>query len=718
MKRLLILLLVLVGATAAAEKRPVDLETLTSGKFSARSLSGLRTMKDGAHYTALVGGHAVVRYRLADGAAVDTLFDVQKFLPKVRLTRYELSDDENLIVIPWEIEPIYRHSFRAQHFIYDRTTKKLNPLSTGGKQQAVSISPDSRSAAFVRGGNLFVVDLVGGSERAITSDGELGKVLNGITDWVYEEEYGFERAYQWSPSSSAIAFLRFDESKVKSYPMPVYNSGNYPNPVSFKYPKAGEENSSVQVRVYYPASGKQTSVQVGQEADQYIPWIEFTGRGDELAVHRLDRRQQHYTLLLADPLTGVSQPIYTESSNRYIDRIDHTKIWFLPSENQFVVQSEADGWRHLYLYDMNGGQLAQITQGSEEVTALHAVDPKRKTIYYTATDGPLNRATYAVRYTKGRTQKPVRLSDPKKGTYSGVFSPTSNLYLELFSAADTPTRVSIRNTKGELVRTVVDNTPLLDTMALYDLPTKEFFTFNNPEGVELHGYILKPSDFDSTKSYPLFMTQYSGPGSQNVANRWGLGWEAALVGKGYIVACVDGRGTGYRGFEFRSCTYGELGKWELADQVAAANYLGSKPWIDPARIGIYGWSYGGFMALNAILQGADVFKLAVAVAPVTSWRFYDTIYTERYNGLPQENPKGYDDNSPLSHAAKLKGKLLLVHGTADDNVHIQNTYDMISKFQDHNKPFDMLIFPDRDHGMGNRYGQTIGRIVDYVTQNL
>lgn len=716
MKQLLILLLTFVCATAVAQKRPVDLKVLTSGKFSARTPSGLRAMKDGVHYTTLVGGHAIVRYRLADGVAVDTLFDVKRFFPSVRLSRYELSADENLIVVPWEVEPIYRHSFRAQHFIYDRTTKKLNPLSTNGKQQAVSVAPDSRSAAFVRDNNLYVVDLVARTERAITTDGELGKVLNGITDWVYEEEYGFERAYQWSPSSSAIAFLRFDERKVKSYPMPVYGKGNYPDPVAFKYPKAGEENSVVQLRVYYPASGKQSAVDLGDDVDQYIPWIEFTGRGDELAVHRLDRRQQNYTLLLADPLTGVSQPIYAETSPRYVDRIDQSKIWFLPSENQFIVQSEVDGWRHLYLYDMNGVRLSQITKGTQEVTALNAVSPRTKTLYYTATDGPLNRAIYSVRYGKGKGAKPVRLSEEEQGSYSGVFPTGGNLYLELFSSATTPTRVAIRNTKGELVRQVASNDAVLDTMALYDLPIKTFFSFKNPEGVELNGYILKPSDFDSTKSYPLFLTQYSGPGSQSVANRWGLGWEAALVGEGYIVACVDGRGTGFRGYEFRSCTYGDLGKLELADQVATAKYLGAKPWIDADRIGIYGWSYGGFMALNAILQGADVFKLAVAVAPVTSWRFYDTIYTELYNGLPQENAKGYDDNSPLSHAAKLKGKLLIVHGTADDNVHIQNAYDMISALQDHNKAFDMIIYPDRNHGMGNR--NVVARIVEYVKTNL
>ena len=706
-------------ASAAAEKRPVDLDVLLSGKFSARSIPGLKVMKDGKHYTTIGGnGTMIVRHRIDTGEAVDTLFDISRVAKDIKLRSYTFSPDENLILLPWEIEPIYRHSYRALHQIYDRTTRKLTPLSTGGKQQAATFSPDSRYAAFVRDNNLYVVDLVGRTEKALTSDGQAGKIINGVTDWVYEEEYGFERAFEWNPSSTAIAFMRFDESEVKNYIMPTYDKASYPVDRGFKYPRAGERNSTVQVRIHQIGSGQQTIVDVEPGSDQYIPRIEWTGRGDELAIHRLDRRQQNYTLYLTHGLSGFTYPIYRESSDRYVDRIDHTKIWFLPSDNQFIVQSEADGTRHLYLYDMQGNLLSQITKGNEEVTQLNTIDPKRRVAYYTATDGPLNRAIYSVRYGKGKTFKPTRLSDDEKGTYSGMFISGGEHFMELFSSASTPTRVAIRSLKGDLVREVMDNKRLLDTTALYDVPTKEFFKFTTPEGVELNGYILKPADFDSTKRYPLFMTQYSGPGSQNVANRWGIGWEAALVNEGYIVACVDGRGTGFRGFDFRSSTYGQLGKLEVEDQVSAAKYLGSMPWIDPARIGIYGWSYGGFMALNAIFQAGDVFKLAVAVAPVTSWRFYDTIYTELYNGLPNENPDGYDQNSPLTHAHKLTGKLLLIHGTADDNVHIQNAYSLITKLQQEGKPFDMILYPDQNHGIGDFRELVYRQIIDYVTANL
>lgn len=715
---LLLCTMMCLGAVAQA-KRVVDYDAINGGKFSPRSVSGLRSTKDGQHYTALSSDrYSIVLYRFADGVAVDTILNIKGLTPSDRIGSYTFSDDENLILLPFAADPIYRHSYRAEHWVYDRTDQSFYPLSKNGKQQAATISPDSRSAAFVRDNNLFVVDLVTGIEKAITVDGQAGSIINGITDWVYEEEYGFERAYQWDPSSSAIAFYRFDESKVKSYPMPTFNGGLYPQNTTFKYPKAGQANSTVQIRTYNLGSGKQALVDVGNEPDQYIPLIEWTGRADELAVHRLNRKQNQYDMLLANGTNGVSRIIYSEASNRYIDRIDETKVYFLPQNSLFIIKNENDGFMHLYLYDMNGRLVRQLTSGKEEITTLNAVDTKNRTLYYTATDGPMNRALYSVKYGKGVSAKAIRLSGKEKGTYSAAFSNGAKYYMEYFSNANTPTQVNINTAKGEHIRTIEDNARLLDTMALYDMPTKEFFTFTNPNGDILNGYIIKPSNFDPSKSYPLFMTQYSGPGSQSVANSWSVGWEAALVADGYLVACVDGRGTGFRGKEFRSCTYGDLGRLELADQIAAAKHLGSLPYIDPARIGIYGWSYGGFMALNAILKGADVFKLAVAVAPVTSWRYYDTIYTELYNGLPSENAKGYDENSPLNYAKGLKGKLLLAHGTADDNVHIQNSMDMISALTREGKNFEMLIYPDRNHGMGSDRNHLMRNAIRFINDNL
>lgn len=720
-KKITILLfsILCLGATAQT-KRVVDYASINGGKFSARSVSGLRSMKNGEHYTALSSDRmAIVEYRFADGAAVDTIFDARTVTPSAPIGSYTLSADENLILLPLSIKPIYRHSFMAEHWIYDRSKRTFKPLSFAGPQQAATISPDSRKAAFVRQNNLFIVDLLSGTEKAITSDGLRGSIIYGVCDWVYEEEYGFERAYQWSPSSDAIAFYRFDESKVSNYPMPVFKRALYPENLTFKYPKAGETNSSVQIRIYRLSSGAQTLVSVGgDELDQYIPLIEWTGRAGELAIHRLNRKQNVYDMLFVDAMSGVSRLVYSEVSDRYIDRIDKSKVMFLPESSTFIVKNENDGYMHLYLYDMNGRQLRQLTKGENEMVELNFVDTRNSLIYYTATDGPLNRALYSLRYGRGPKASPVRLSPDAKGTYSANFSATGKYYIEYFSSIDTPTKVGICNSKGDQLRMLQDNAALRDTMDLYDMPVKEFFSFTTAQGVCLNGYMLKPSTFDASKRYPVFMTQYSGPGSQSVANKWGVSWEAALVKDGYLVVCVDGRGTGFRGNEFRCCTYGNLGGLELQDQVSAAKYLASLNYVDADRIGIYGWSYGGFMALNAILKANDVFKMAVAVAPVTSWRYYDTIYTELYNGLPSENPGGYDKNSPLNYAAGLKGKLLLAHGTADDNVHIQNSYDMISALTAAGKNFEMLIYPDRNHGMGTDRNHLMRNIIRFVNQNL
>lgn len=722
MKKSLLIAVMLIAAMVAAtasEKREVDYAATASGKFSARSLSGVRSMSDGQHYSAITPDRkAIVKYNYQDGVAVDTIINLRHMKSPANITSYILSEDENLVLLPMAVEPIYRHSFSAEHWIYDRGERRYYSLSKNGKQQAASFSPDGRLAAFVRDNNLFVVNLVSGVEKAVTTDGERGSVINGVSDWVYEEEFGFDKAYEWSPTSDAVAYYRFDESKVKNYPMPTYNKGLYPKNTVFKYPKAGETNSTVQIRVYNVASGTQALVDVGQEADQYIPLIEWTGRAGELAVHRTNRKQNQYDMLLVNASNGVSREVYSEVSDRYVNHINKEKVHFLPTQSLFIVQNENDGFNHLYLYDMNGKMLHQLTKGEYEVTEFNAIDTKNKVIYYTATDTPLNRALYSIKYGKKGRVKPVRMSDQTKGVYSAAFSNGAKYYIEYFSNTDTPTRVSVYDHKGDNIRTVQDNASLLDTVALYDMPRKEFFSFKIPTGEVLNGYILKPADFDSTKNYPLFMTQYSGPGSQNVANRWGVGWEAALVNDGYLVACVDGRGTGFRGKEFRSCTYGDLGRKELEDQVSAAKYLGSLSYVDASRIGIYGWSYGGFMALNAILQAGDVFKLAVAVAPVTSWRYYDTIYTELYNGLPAENAKGYDSNSPLTYADGLKGKLLLAHGTADDNVHIQNSFDMISALSAKGKDFEMLIYPDRNHGMGSDRDHLMRRAIRFVNENL
>lgn len=712
--------LALVGSllVRAEAAHTVHYDDIAKGELAARTVRGLRPMADGEHYTTLDGGN-VLRWRYATGKLVDTLFASPTGFPRVE--GYELSDDESKMLLMTEREPIYRHSARVAYYLYDCATGVVRPLSPNGKQQEATLSPDGRRAAFVRDNDLFVVDLTGDTpvERQVTHDGKRGSIINGIPDWVYEEEYSFARAYEWSPSSDAIAFYRFDESHVKEYSMNTFGGKLYPENYNFKYPKAGERNSIVEVKVYrFDQDTTLTVDLMSDTTDIYVPRIGWTADG-RVVVHWLNRLQNHYRVLLGDARTGAATLLYEERNPRYIERINNETVTFLPDGTGFLVKSERNGWMHLYRYDMQGRLLNAVTDGEWEVTALYGIDPKKGYVYYQSTEGsPLRRRVYAVRL-DGKGKKQLS-PDDEVGTHRGVFGPGYRYWIDYFSNTTTPTVVTLRRVvDGRAVRVLEDNAALCHRVdSAYCLPRKEFFTFTTPEGVELNGYMLKPTDFDSTRRYPVLMTQYSGPGSQEVADSWGWSWETALVGEGYLVVCVDGRGTGFRGEAFRKCTYGNLGGLEVQDQIAAARYLGILPYVDPSRIGIYGWSYGGFMALNCILKGADVFALAVAVAPVTSWRYYDTIYTELYNGLPQDNAEGYDKNSPIHFAQLLKGKLLLAHGTGDDNVHIQNSYEMIEQLVRANKDFELLIYPDKNHGMGASRDHLLRRAIRFIQENL
>lgn len=726
--------------------RELSYDDIESGVFTARVPRGMNHCADGKHYTTLESGGVIVRHSYV-GGVVDTVFsrdmvtgvfvgqgqeqgcavpiwssavgnNAQGQLVLGDVAGYSLNSDESMILLWSDVEPIYRHSFRANYWLYDVYKRTLRPLSANGKQQVATLSPDSRKVAFVRDNNLYVVDLRSTIEKQITTDGQPGQVINGLSDWVYEEEYGFDQAYQWSPSSDAIAFYRFDESGVKSYSMNTFNGGLYPVNQDFKYPKAGEKNSFVQIKIYSLASGVTLPVEIGSDMDQYIPLIEWTRRPNCLAVHRLNRLQNSYQMLFVDAASGKSGVIYSEQSDRYVDRIDRSKVTFLADGKRFIVRSEIDGWFHLYLYDMTGRQIRRLTKGAWEVTAINAVDVLGGKIYYTSTErSPLERHMYSIDFKGGNK----RLMTPQSGTYNCSMGVGARYAICAHSSVEKPTVVAIYDTRtGGVVRTLEDNAAVVARVAEYDMPQKRFFSFVTPSGVELNGYMLLPADFDSTRNYPLLMTQYSGPGSQSVANRWEVGWESALLREGMLVACVDGRGTGFRGAEFRNCTYRNLGRLEMEDQRDAAIYLGGLPYVDAGRVAIFGWSFGGFMALNCILQQADVFKAAIAVAPVTSWRFYDTIYTELYNGLPQDNAAGYDLNSPIFYADSLRGKLLLAHGTGDDNVHIQNSYEMITKFVEAGKDFELMIYPDKNHGMdpgGNRH-HLFRKSIDFLKRSL
>ena len=697
--------------TITVSARPAfDYSALRDGTFEQKTVSGVRSLSDGERYTTMSDGRVLCfSYRTGEPAGV--LFDASAAEPRIEFTDYVLSADERRLLLTTDVEPIYRHSFTAEYWIYDRQDGSLRRLSQGGPQQQAQFSPDGSRVAFVRGGNLFVADPAAGSERQLTFDGRFNHIINGLPDWVYEEEFSFARAFAWSPDGRKIAYLRFDESRVKQYNMNRFAGGLYPENYTFKYPKAGEQNSVVELYCCDAADGSAVRMDTGEQTDQYIPRLFWTPTG-QLGFYRLNRLQNHFEVLLCDS-SGASRVVYDERNDRYVERVDGRTVTFLPDGDRFVVRSERDGFMHLYLYSVSEGLLGRITSGEWEVTELLGIEGDR--VYYLSTEtSPLRRDLYTVRL-DGRGKRRLTGGD---GTYRIAPSRGFRYFISYFSNVRTPNRVTLHRSDGRLVRTLEDNAALRTKLDELQVPIKEFFRFATSEGVELNGYMVRPNGFDSSRRYPVLMTQYSGPGSQQAADRWTIGWEDVLVQQGYIVACVDGRGTGFRGEEFKKCTYGELGKYETVDQIEAARYLASLPYVDPDRIGIYGWSYGGFMALNCILKGNDVFRAAIAVAPVTSWRFYDTIYTEIYNGLPQDNPSGYDDNSPIHFADRLKGKLLIAHGTGDDNVHIQNTYEMITKLVEYDKPFELYVYPDRNHGMGPSRHHLMERCIEFVQRNL
>ena len=697
--------------TITVSARPAfDYSALRDGTFEQKTVSGVRSLSDGERYTTMSDGRVLCfSYRTGEPAGV--LFDASAAEPRIEFTDYVLSADERRLLLTTDVEPIYRHSFTAEYWIYDRQDGSLRRLSQGGPQQQAQFSPDGSRVAFVRGGNLFVADPAAGSERQLTFDGRFNHIINGLPDWVYEEEFSFARAFAWSPDGRKIAYLRFDESRVKQYNMNRFAGGLYPENYTFKYPKAGEQNSVVELYCCDAADGSAVRMDTGEQTDQYIPRLFWTPTG-QLGFYRLNRLQNHFEVLLCDS-SGASRVVYDERNDRYVERVDGRTVTFLPDGDRFVVRSERDGFMHLYLYSVSEGLLGRITSGEWEVTELLGIEGDR--VYYLSTEtSPLRRDLYTVRL-DGRGKRRLTGGD---GTYRIAPSRGVRYFISYVSNVRTPNRVTLHRSDGRLVRTLEDNAALRTKLDELQVPVKEFFRFATSEGVELNGYMVRPNGFDSSRRYPVLMTQYSGPGSQQAADRWTIGWEDVLVQQGYIVACVDGRGTGFRGEEFKKCTYGELGKYETVDQIEAARYLASLPYVDPDRIGIYGWSYGGFMALNCILKGNDVFRAVIAVAPVTSWRFYDTIYTEIYNGLPQDNPSGYDDNSPIHFADRLKGKLLIAHGTGDDNVHIQNTYEMITKLVEYDKPFELYVYPDRNHGMGPSRHHLMERCIEFVQRNL
>ncbi|MBO5399656.1 MAG: S9 family peptidase [Alistipes sp.] len=690
--------LIIVGANAFAQKTFQEL-----GQISRlnRGVSGLRSMADGEHYT-VSRGNAVIRHSYTDESVCDTLY-------RGRFSSYELSPAEDMIVLGTNFRPVYRRSFYADYNIAQlsngRTVQSLKDV------RDLSLSPDSKMIAYSKDNNLYVGEL-GGEARAITNDGEWNRIINGTADWVYEEEYGFTKGYAFSPDSKKIAYLRFDESEVPMFEMMRFDGELYNKPYTFKYPKAGDRNSTVELWLYDIASGSKSRIDVGPQTDQYVPFISWTPAG-ELYFFRINRKQNHFEVVLCRK-DGTQKVIYDETSPTYVERPALSTIRFVDGD-RFIVQNETlTGWNHIYLHSVEKGLITPLTSGEWQVTSV--VEATEDRVYYISTEtSPLRRNLYSVDY-KGK--KKQRLTE-KDGTYSISPSKGMKYYISNYISATSAREVELRDGKGKLIRTLVENPEMEER--LKSLPKKEFFTFTTERGDALNAYIIKPLDFDPQKKYPVLLTQYSGPGSQQVADSFSLGWENVMVAHGYIVVCCDGRGTGYMGEKFKKQTYGNLGALEVEDQISFARYMASQPYVDADRIGIYGWSYGGFMALGCALKGDGLFKMSIAVAPVTSWRYYDTIYTEIYNDLPQDNPAGYDDNSPINFADRLsdRTKLLIMHGTADDNVHFQNTVEMCHALNRAGKQYDMMVYPDQNHSMAPSYSTLIReKMIQYTLDNL
>lgn len=719
--KILVGLLITATSTIYAQDKEISLEEIYDGTFRQEYLQSLQSLDNGKEYVVLnrdrnANTSSIDVYSYKSGEKVRSLLNSKDLSEISGFQGFELSENEDKILLSTNMEQIYRRSSRGIYYIYDVEGKTLTKLSDN-KVQEPTFSPDASKVAYVFENNIYTYDIASGEETQVTKDGEKNKLINGVTDWVYEEEFAFVRAFDWNKTGTHLAYLKFDESEVPEFSMDMFGQDLYPSQQVFKYPKAGEANSEVSLYTYELTAEESEKVELGDYEDFYIPRIKWTQDPEILSVQVLNRHQNDLDLIFVDAEDNEAEVVMNETDEAYIDITNN--LTFL-EDNSFIWTSEKDGWNHIYLYDEDGELENQVTKGNWEVTDYYGYDKDSKKIFYQSTEnGSVNRDVYSIKI-NGKNK--TRLTE-KEGMNSADFSADYTYFINSYTSTETPYEFTLHNAKnGKLVRKIKDNSALLEKEAAYNFAPKELSTIE-VNGNELNMWMIKPNDFDENKEYPLLMFQYSGPGSQSVSNSYfGTNdyWYQLLANEGYIIATVDGRGTGFKGADFKKVTQNELGKYEVEDQIAAAKKFGEMDYIDENRIGIWGWSYGGFMSSNAILKGNDTFSMAIAVAPVISWRFYDTIYTERYMTTPQENPSGYDENSPINHVEKLKGDYLLIHGGGDDNVHLQNTMRMVEALVQANKQFDWAIYPDRNHGIygGNTRLHLYTMMTDFIKEKL
>lgn len=704
--------------SAYAQEEKITMSDLYSKRtFSAKRVWGLRSMGNGQFYTAIKqtkSGQQIVKYSYATGDSVAVIFNTSENESFQQFSEYQFSADEKKIMLTTDVESIYRHSTRENVWIYDIPTKTLKTISKNGKQRYSSFSPNGQKVAFVRNNNLFIQDLNTGMETPVTTDGEFNKIINGATDWVYEEEFAFDKAFQWSPDNSRIAYYKFDESAVKEFNMIMYKNELYPSDYRFKYPKAGEDNSKVEIFLY--DIEKKTNIKAHFPETEYVPRIKWVN-ANSLAIQTLNRLQNDLQIHFVNPALNTSKLVYQEKSETYVEVIDS---WvFLNTAKRMVITSEKDGYNHLYAVSFAGDAPKQLTTGNWDITAFYGASNNGKSLFFqSAKVSPTQRHIYQL---NRKSLKTTQLSK-RSGWNEADFATGMNYYINTYSNANTPYYISIHKNSGKELKMLVDNEQLNATLNNYAISNKKFIEIPTSYGGHLNGWMITPKDFDETKKYPVLITIYGGPGSQTVKDAWdgNMMWHHMLTQKGYIIMSVDNRGTGARGAEFKKCTYEQLGKLEVADYIETAQHLGTMPFVDAGRIGIWGWSYGGYMSTLAISKGADYFKTAIAVAPVTTWRYYDNIYTERYMGKPQDNADGYDSNSPINFVEKIKGNYLLVHGTADDNVHFQNTAELVSALVKADIQYDFYMYTDKNHSIygGNTRKHLFTKFTNFLLEKL
>jgi len=709
-KKLTLLLLVatisLSAFSQSTYKEITVADLWTNWTFWSPSVSDLSSMNDGEHYTTMSRAGEIVKFSYKNEDFKETIVKTADL--DIRVQAYEFNADETKMLFTTGYERIYRRSFLADYYIYNIQTKELTKLSENGQQQIAKFSPNGNFVSFIRKNNIYITDLTKNTETQITFDGKHNHIINGIPDWVYEEEFEFNQAYTWSPDSKNIAYIKFDESKVKMFNMIMFAGDKpkieanvlYPENRTFKYPKCGEENSVVSIHIYNVEGENTIKADIGTNTDIYIPRLKWTKQNSNLGIFRLNRLQNKFEILFSNIETGITKTIFTETNKYYFDEGEFDNIQFLEDGKHFVMTSERDGYRHLYLHDLNGNEIAKLTKGKFDVTEFLGFDPSKKIFYYqAAAQSPMQREIYSVTFNGKKTTK----LSTQAGTNDAVFSTGNKYFINYFSSINSPEYITLHDKKGKLIRVLKENAKTLELVNEYGGVNKKLFTFKTSENVELNGWMITPPNFDKTKKYPVIVTQYSGPGSQEVLDSWDFGWDNLLAQKGAIVVCVDPRGTGARGEEFKKVTYKELGKYETIDLIETAKYLQTLKYVNPEKIGIWGWSYGGFMTSLCMTKGAEYFNTGIAVAPVTNWRYYDNIYTERFMRTPQENPNGYDDNSPINFVDKMKGNFFIIHGSGDDNVHVQNTAEFTEALVQANVQFRQFIYTNRNHSI---YGGT------------